>query len=138
MHGSTQITLLSLTAVFCMLVSTEAIAQNELKPKTDTNSTAENINENRCVDTDGILKYQVESDIAVRLFMRDNQQVMLRVKRFCPQLHFHRYMSYTPIDGRICAGADDIKTRAGLVCRIESLTPLSNPVPHAAATAAKQ
>ena len=138
MHGLTQTSLLSLTAVVCLFISTASTAQNEQAPSEAEGSIPEETDESRCVDTDGILKYKVESDIAVRLFMRDQQEVMLRVKRFCPQLHFHRYMSFTPVDGRICAGADDIKTRAGLACRIESFTPISNATALTAAAEAKQ
>jgi len=75
----------------------------------------------RCVETDRIASYKVESDEIVRLFLKNNTQMILRLKQHCPQLHFHRYISYTPIDGKICAGNDEIKTRAGLACRIGSI-----------------
>lgn len=75
----------------------------------------------QCVETDQITAYKVESDEIVRLFLQDSSQVLLRLKRHCPQLYFHRYISYTPVNGRICAGSDEIKTRAGLPCRIGSI-----------------
>ena len=77
-----------------------------------------------CVETDQIASYKVESDEIVRLALKNRKQIILRLKRHCPQLHFHRYISYTPVDGRICAGSDEIKTRAGLACRIGSFTPV--------------
>ena len=80
--------------------------------------------ETRCIETDQIRNYRVETDERVRVFMKNSQQMLLRLKRQCPQLRFHRYFSYTPTDGKICAGVDEIKTRAGLACRIASVTPV--------------
>ncbi|PCI63834.1 MAG: hypothetical protein COB37_03535 [Kordiimonadales bacterium] len=122
---------------FCIFEGGASIAQDEQSENTEAAPPEESTNESRCVKTDSIVRYKVESDTAVRLFLRDDRQIVLRVKRFCPQLHFHRYMSYTPVDGRICAGEDDIKTRAGLACRIESLTPASNLIALTAAAGAK-
>jgi len=78
----------------------------------------------RCVETDQIEAYKVENDKLVRFFLKNSQQMLLRLTHQCPQLYFHRYISYTPTDGKICAGADEIKTRAGLACRIGSLSPV--------------
>lgn len=81
----------------------------------------------RCVETDNIEGYKVESDERVRLIMKDGSHFLLLMKRHCPQLHFHRYITYTPVNGRICASADEIRTRAGLSCRIGSIEPITRP-----------
>jgi len=76
---------------------------------------------NQCVETEKILSYKVESDELIRLFLKNKTQKILRLKNHCPQLYFHRYISYTPVNGKLCAGSDQIKTRAGLACRIGSI-----------------
>lgn len=82
-------------------------------------------NKSRCIETDQIDQYQTDNDQQVRLFLRNGSQFLLRLRQQCPQLHFHRYMSYTPVDGKICAGSNKIKTRAGLSCRIDSISPVA-------------
>lgn len=75
----------------------------------------------RCLETDQVVSYKTENDTTVRFFMKNGAEMLLKLKRQCPQLHFHRYISYTPVDGKLCAGNDKIKTRAGVDCRIFSL-----------------
>jgi len=81
----------------------------------------------RCLETDQVSSYKTENDKAVRFLMTDGKQLLLRLKRQCPQLHFHRYISYTPIDGKLCAGRDKVKTRAGVSCRIYSISDTVRP-----------
>ena len=79
----------------------------------------------RCVETDSILSYKVENDELVKIILTDRRQLLMRLKNRCPQLYFHKYISYTPTDGRICAGVDEIRNRAGLSCRIGSFETIS-------------
>ncbi len=74
-----------------------------------------------CLETDNITQYKVESDQLIRFVMRSDFDILMRVKRHCSQLYFHKYISYTPVNGLLCEGVDEIKTRSGLPCRIESL-----------------
>jgi len=117
--------LLAGTACFTPIVAAEV-------PQS-TNSNAQSIpvtNETRCIETNQIARYKTENDELVRLFMKNGSQMLLRLKRQCPQLHFHHYISYTPVDGKICAGSNQIKTRAGLACRIGSIAPAPADVPN--------
>ena len=76
--------------------------------------------EAQCIETDNIASYKIETDDIVKFLMTDGSYVEMRLKHSCPQLRFHGYLSYTPMNGQLCAGADEIKTRAGLPCRIQS------------------
>ncbi|NVJ99539.1 MAG: hypothetical protein HWE25_15410 [Alphaproteobacteria bacterium] len=75
-----------------------------------------------CIDAQNIAEYKVVSDELIRLIMDKGPDVFMRLKRHCPQLHFHKYVSYTPVNGRLCARFDDIFTRSGTPCRIESFS----------------
>lgn len=79
----------------------------------------------RCVETEAIASYKVENDELVKIILTDRRQLLMRLKNRCPQLYFHKYISYTPTDGRICAGVDEIRNRAGLSCRIGSFETIS-------------
>ncbi len=76
----------------------------------------------RCIPTSDITGYKVESDSLVRLKMRGASDVIMRLKRHCPQLHFHKYISYTPVNGKLCEGLDDVVSRSGMPCRIASFS----------------
>lgn len=78
--------------------------------------------EPQCLETDNIQSYKIETDDLIRFTMKDGETVIMRLKSYCPQLRFHGYFSYTPMNGKLCAGADEIKTRSGLPCLIGSLT----------------
>jgi len=71
-----------------------------------------------CVVADRIGGYTIESDTRVRLSITEGDDIFMLLKDACPQLKFHGYMSYTPLNGRLCAGRDDITSRAGVSCRI--------------------
>jgi hypothetical protein len=69
----------------------------------------------------------VESDERVRLNMREGPDILMRLRRHCPQLYFHRYISYTPVNGQLCEGLDDVVSRSGMPCRIGSFTDAAPP-----------
>jgi len=94
------------------VLSTETVAQ-QTSPATDP----------QCIETDEIQSYKIETDDMIRFTMKDGERLIMRLKSYCPQLRFHGYFSYTPMNGRLCAGADEIKTRSGLPCMIGSLAP---------------
>lgn len=79
--------------------------------------------EAQCLETDAIQSYKIETDDLIRFTMTNGDKMIMRLKSYCPQLKFHGYFSYTPMNGRLCAGADEIKTRGGLPCIIGSLVP---------------
>ena len=78
--------------------------------------------EAQCLETDNIKSYKIETDDLILFTMKDGGKVSMRLKSYCPRLRFHGYLSYTPMNGRLCAGADEIKTRSGLPCLIGSLS----------------
>ncbi|WP_308910986.1 hypothetical protein [Pseudokordiimonas caeni] len=84
-----------------------------------------------CVVAERISDYKIESDTRVRLSISEGDDIYMMLKDACPQLKFHGYMSYTPLNGRLCAGRDDIMSRAGVTCRIASfyLTHPKEPAP---------
>lgn len=79
--------------------------------------------EAQCIETDQIQSYKIETDDLIRFTMAGGEKLVMRLKSYCPQLRFHGYFSYTPMNGRLCAGADEIKTRSGLPCLIGSVVP---------------
>lgn len=81
----------------------------------------------QCVETDAIKSHSIETDQRILFMMTDDTVQVMTLKPHCPQLHFHNYFSYTPVNGRLCANEDEIKTRAGLPCRIDSIKPLETP-----------
>jgi len=80
----------------------------------------------KCIDADKVSGYRIVSDELIRLEMQGQKDVLLRLKRHCPQLHYHKYMSFTPVNGQLCARFDDIITRSGTPCRIESFSEVSD------------
>ncbi|WP_417459448.1 DUF6491 family protein [Kordiimonas sp.] len=82
--------------------------------------------EMRCISTDNIQSYEVQSDEIVRFIMADADDILVRLKRSCPQLHYHGYISYQPVNGQLCARIDDLVSRAGTPCRIDSFAKAPN------------
>lgn len=76
----------------------------------------------QCVQTVDIEGYEVISDELVRFIMNGPADIQMRFKRHCPQLYFHKYVSYTPVNGKLCARFDNITTRSGTPCRIASFS----------------
>lgn len=78
-----------------------------------------------CLIVDTITGYRIENDQQIRFQLTGGSETLMVLKPHCPQLHFHDYFSYTPVNGALCAGRDEIKTRAGLPCRIDAIKPVS-------------
>ena len=74
-----------------------------------------------CINTNNIDRYKIETDDIIRLFMKSGEAFTMRLKRQCPQLRFHGYLSYTPTNGKLCTDVDEVTTRSGLKCRISSI-----------------
>ncbi|WP_417456311.1 DUF6491 family protein [Kordiimonas sp.] len=83
----------------------------------------------RCISTRNIQSYEVQSDEVVRFKMQGTDDILVRLKRSCPQLHYHGYISYQPVNGQLCARIDDLVSRAGTPCRIDSFSK----IPHGSA-----
>ncbi|WP_262692360.1 DUF6491 family protein [Kordiimonas aestuarii] len=77
----------------------------------------------QCIDAENIISYHTVSDDLIRFELRD-KDVMARLRKTCPQLHYHGYISYQPVNGQLCARFDDVVNRSGMPCRIESFTEL--------------
>ncbi len=71
-----------------------------------------------CLAIADIRASRVASDEEVILFLKDGRVVVMRLKRACPQLLFHRRFRFAGEMGQICAELDRIVTRAGLRCSI--------------------
>lgn len=76
----------------------------------------------RCVSTASIESYEVLSDEQIRLRMKDQFDILLKLRNHCDQLHYHDYFTTSSTGDMLCARQDDILTRTGIACRIESLT----------------
>lgn len=74
-----------------------------------------------CIKVDDIVSYHTVSDELIR-FELTSHDVMARLRKNCPQLHFHGYISYQPVNGMLCAKFDDVVSRSGMPCRIDSFT----------------
>ena len=78
-----------------------------------------------CIAADEIKGYHTVSDELIRFELKDHD-VMARLRKNCPQLHFHGYISYQPVNGMLCAKFDDVVSRSGMPCRIASFTALDH------------
>ena len=74
-----------------------------------------------CVDSDIIARYVILSDSQATLYTEGGDTFLMTLNKTCPQLKFHQYFSFTPINGQLCAGESDIQSRAGFTCRVKSL-----------------
>ncbi len=79
----------------------------------------------RCISAEDIVGYRTVSDELIRFELKDHD-VMARLRKSCPQLHFHGYISYRPVNGLLCAKFDDVVSRSGMPCRIDSFTPVDH------------
>ena len=130
-NSAVKILSISMAALLAGTACFSPVIAAETPQSTNNNSQSIPVtNETRCIETDQVARYKTENDELVRLFMKNGHQMLLRLKQQCPQLHFHRYISYTPVDGKLCAGSNQIKTRAGLTCRIGSIAPAPADVPN--------
>lgn len=78
----------------------------------------------RCLPVQGIAGVQV-SDGRLILFMRDRRIIGMNLEKSCRPRDFYSgfYVERTS-DGRICAGRDDVHSRAGTTCGISRLREL--------------
>ena len=74
-----------------------------------------------CINADDIVSYHTVSDELVRFELKGHD-ALARLRKSCPQLHFHGYISYQPVNGMLCARFDDLVNRSGMPCRIDSFT----------------
>jgi hypothetical protein len=82
-------------------------------------------NSSQCINVEDILSYHTVSDELIRFELKAHD-VMARLRKNCPQLHFHGYISYQPVNGMLCAKFDDVVSRSGMPCRIDSFTVLDH------------
>ncbi len=71
-----------------------------------------------CLAIADIRAGRVLDDERILLHLADGRVVLMRLKRVCPQLLFHRSFRFAGEMGQICAELDRIVTRAGLRCSI--------------------
>jgi hypothetical protein len=111
-----------LLALSLLLSPFAAFAQQEQgearRPTPDENSS-------QCINVEDIVSYHTVSDELIR-FELTAHDVMARLRKNCPQLHFHGYISFQPVNGMLCAKFDDVVSRSGMPCRIDSFTILEH------------
>ena len=83
-----------------------------------------------CIQADTILSYKILNDKTAIFSLASGPPVRMTLARECPQLKFHGYFSYIPINGLLCADSPEsigqsITTRAGLSCTIARLEPVA-------------
>lgn len=141
--------LVSLMSLMSLMSATAlaALAQQEDQAKPTPKA------ERNCIQVTAIEDYKTRSDNAVLLtlkLMLPSQgsqksvpkptpkqtpapltQVMMRLSQGCHNLHFHDYISYIPLNGRLCAGVSNIKSRSGHSCKIIAFLPYSTEAPSA-------
>lgn len=79
----------------------------------------------RCIDVRNLRDKRVTDATHVRLLTRDGRAWSVEVRRTCPDLAFHNYVTFIPVGGALCAGRDDMISREGYSCRINRVTPLT-------------
>lgn len=74
----------------------------------------------KCVEMNAIAGAAVVADDAIDLVLKGGQRLRARFSSNCPALDYYSGFYILPTDdGRICAGRDMIRTRAGGQCEIE-------------------
>lgn len=74
----------------------------------------------KCVAMNAIAGAAVVADDAIDLALKGGQRLRARFSSNCPALDYYSGFYILPTDdGRICAGRDMIRTRAGGQCEIE-------------------
>ena len=74
-----------------------------------------------CIIMSEISSSVIESDIAIRVGLRNERVVHLYLDRGCPQLAFHQQFTFRATRGRLCVAEDYIVSRSGDFCRIEEM-----------------
>lgn len=75
----------------------------------------------QCLKTKDIRGFEIVSNTIIRFEMADNSTSLMLVSPTCPQLKFHDYFSYIPVDGALCAGRDSLTARSGETCAVTSI-----------------
>ena len=71
-----------------------------------------------CLEVDDIESYQVIEKNLVAFTLKTKETLHVRVIEGCPDLGFHDYVGYVPMNGRLCVGSESLITREGFNCRI--------------------
>jgi hypothetical protein len=79
-----------------------------------------------CLDSDAIAGAEVRDRRTVDVILRGGRRFRLLFAGDCPQLGYYGGMYYRPRRlGQLCAGRDNIMSRAGGSCRIRAIAPLT-------------
>jgi hypothetical protein len=80
----------------------------------------------RCIPVRSLAGATLLGQNSVDLILHDNRRVRARLERRCPALDYYRgFYIDTTADGRICAGRDFIRSRAGGECQIDEFRTLA-------------
>lgn len=76
-----------------------------------------------CISIAGLQKYKTLSDKQVKLFFKKKSYSMT-LSSGCNNLHYHGYLSYIPLNGKLCTQKNEIKTRSGHSCLVQAFLPI--------------
>ena len=80
----------------------------------------------RCIPVRSLAGAALLGSNSVDLILHDNRRFRARLGSRCPALDFYRgFYIDTTADGRICAGRDAIRSRAGGECQIDQFRALT-------------
>ncbi len=80
----------------------------------------------KCVQMRSIAGATLLSPNSFDLVLRDRSRIRAKLEKRCPALDYYRgFYIDTTADGRICAGRDFIRSRAGGECQIDRFLTLS-------------
>lgn len=78
----------------------------------------------KCLPTADIAGAMLAGPDSIDFLLRDRQRVRARVDDDCTALDFYDGFYVQPIDDRLCARRDEIRSRMGASCRIETFRTL--------------
>lgn len=108
---------LSATAAASSLVPCmEEAAVAELLPAADGSKRV------KCLDANEIENYEIVSDKSVRFALKDGRSALVVLQSVCGDLLYHHYISYVPMNGKLCVNRDELVTREGIHCKIKTIT----------------
>lgn len=76
-----------------------------------------------CLDVKSIKDYKTVSDTLVILDTLKGR-VSMKLTKGCQNLHFHRYISYIPLNGQLCVNRSEVRSRSGYSCTVSRLKPV--------------
>lgn len=71
-----------------------------------------------CIQVADIKAYKIIEKNRVAFTLKSGAVIEVRVVESCPDLGFHDYVGYVPVNGQLCKGSESLITREGFNCQI--------------------